>query len=152
MREVINKDYNYTIISAINITKLKSNVRELGFGFTEFISRWVKDGEKFDERSLLIGNIDKETALKLGIKYNQYSIIYKDINGCFEICTTPFDNYNVGDIIKEFNISGNHILNIDDAKEIFIRRKGVGEYFELHEVFQPRPSVFETEERTERLI
>ena len=29
--------------------QLKSDVRELGFGYIEFTSRWVEDGESFDE-------------------------------------------------------------------------------------------------------
>lgn len=150
--------------------ELKSDVRGLYLGFNEFISRWVEDGVSYDERSLLIPNIRKVTALELGKRYGQSSIIYKDYNGCVEICITPFENYQSGDIVRTYNISGDKVLNVNDAQEIFARRKGgpasmpvkgsntkpftlrTVESFELYEVLNPKPSYFQTEERTIKLL
>ena len=103
--------------------QLKSDVRKLGLGFNQFVSRWVEDGESFDEESLLISNIDYKTAIKLGEKYNQSSIIYKDKNSLNEICTTEFETYKPGDVVRTFNI-GKDMMNMKNAEDIFSRRKG----------------------------
>ena len=147
---------------------LKSDIRKLGLGFNQFISRWVEDGESFDEESLLISNIDYKTAIKLGEKYNQSSIIYKDSDSLREICTTAFETYKPGDIVRTFNV-GKDMMNIKDAEDIFSRRKGgpasmpkkgsnrkpfslsVKENFELYEVHNPRPSYFQTKPIIEKL-
>lgn len=139
--------------------QLKSDVRKLGLGFNQFVSRWVEDGESFDEESLLISNIDYKTAIKLGEKYNQSSIIYKDKNSLNEICTTEFETYKPGDVVRTFNI-GKDMMNIKNAEDIFSRRKGsnknpfslsVKEKFELYQVYDPKPSYFQTEPIMEKL-
>lgn len=143
----IVKDDNFAIISPYrtensdaqnrsNMNSLKQEVRKLGYGFNELIARWVEYDENAeknvasDERSLFIHGITKDQAMKLGKKYNQSSIIVKDESGCYEVCTTPFsyeDNgkiieYNVGDTVRPYNITGDKVLNIEDAKEIFSGR------------------------------
>ena len=150
------------------MTHLKADVRKLGLGFNQFISRWVEDGESFDEESLLISNIDFKTAIKLGVKYDQSSIIYKDKDSLREICTTAFETYNPGDVVRTFNI-GKDMMNIKDAEDIFSRRKGgpasmpkkgsnkkpfslsVKENFELYQVYDPKPSYFQTKPIVEKL-
>ena len=132
------------------------------YGFVEFISRWVEDGEAFDERSLFISNIPKEDAIKLGKKYGQSSVIVRDEDGCYEVCTTPFETYSEGDIVRRFNIGGKKVLNIDDAENIFSKRVGgpvskpvkgnrpftLKTVDEMYEVEQPRPSYFQDKETT----
>ena len=151
----------------VRMVKLKSQIRKLGLGFSEFISRWVEDGKAYDERSLLVTGISKEQAIKLGREFNQSSIIFKDKNDCVEICINKFESFSPGDIVREFNISSDHILNLSEAKEIFARKKGgsaskpikrggnrefvlkekpAEESFELYEVEQPRPSYFQNRE------
>ena len=169
----IIEDDNWAIISGYvddnseseNIksqNELKSAVRQLGYGFSESVSRWVSDGIGYDERSILIPGISKEEALKLGAKFKQKSIIVKYDNKCEEICTTAFKDgkitYKPGATIRMYNISGKNALNISDAEEIFSKRKGGpaskpikgnAKPFTLktvEEVLQPRPSYF-TEER-----
>ena len=107
-----------------NHLKLKEEVRELGFGYIEFTSRWVEDGESFDEMSLLIPRIPFDYAFDLGVKYDQSSIIFKDENLCAEYCTNAFENYSQGDLVREFNNVGPNMLNLNDAKDIFMKRKG----------------------------
>ena len=135
------------------MTELKQKVHQMGFGFIQMLSRWVEDGEAFDEQSLLIPNINKEEAIKLGKEYEQSSIIYKEGTKCEEICTTPFETYKENDVVRTFNISGDKVLNIHDAEEIFAHRKGGpvskaikgGKPFTLSEVYEiemPRPSYF----------
>ena len=150
--------------------QLKRDVRNLKPGFNEFISRWVEDGEAYDERSLLIPNIEKEDAIALGKKYQQSSIIWKDVKECVEICTTSFETCKPGDIVRTFKNTGNHIFNTEEAKEIFARRKrGAAsmpvkgsnkkpftlkqeENLELYEVLSPQPSYFQEEERYIRIL
>ena len=157
------------------MVQLKTKVRSLNLGFNQFISRWVEDGQAFDEQSLLIPNINEEQAIKLGREFNQSSIIFKDSESCREICTTEFKDgeaiYHLGEIVRVFYNTGNHILNIEEAKEIFLRRKGgpvsmpvkgdrrpftlkerAIESFELYELEQPRPSYFQNKGRQIKLI
>lgn len=153
------------------MTNLKSDVRNgLKLGFNQFISRWVEDGEAFDEESLMIPNISFEDAINLGKKYEQSSVIFKDGDSCREICTTEFETYKPGDVVRTFYNVGDHVLNVEEAKDIFARRRGgpvsmpkkgsnkqpftlkVKENFELFEVENPRPSYFETEPTLRKLI
>lgn len=150
------------------MVKLKADVRDMGLGFSQFISRWVEDGEAFDESSLLIPNISLEDAIALGKKYHQSSIIYKDKDSCKEICTTPFETYTDGDTVRVFNTNGKSVLNIEDAKAIFSRRVGgpvskpvkggntrpftLKTVDEVYEVEQPKASVFSTEYRYNRIL
>ena len=122
-------DVSFAIISGERpdndgTSELKRDVRKLGFGFNEFIGRWVEDGVNYDEKSLLIPNISFKKAFELSQKYNQSSFIYKDKNGCKEYCTTPFENYSVGDVVRTYNIDKNHPLNTAVAKDIFAGKKG----------------------------
>lgn len=105
-------------------SELKKDVRNLGLGFNEFIGRWVEDGVNYDENSLLIPNISFKKAFELSQKYNQSSFIYKDKNGCKEYCTTPFEEYSVGDVVRTYNIDKDKPLNTAIAKDIFAGRKG----------------------------
>lgn len=141
---------------------LKSIIRSNKLGFVEFLSRWVEDNEAFDERSLMIPNIDLNLALKLGKEFEQSSIIYKDDDGCREICTTAFETYSPGDIVRTYNISGDKVLNVSDAEAIFSKRVGGpvskpvkgGKPFTLktvEEIEPPRASYFHQNERRFRI-
>ena len=104
--------------------ELKKDVRNLNLGFNEFIGRWVEDGINYDEKSLLIPKISFKQAFELGKKYNQSSIIFKDKNGINEYCTTPFEVYDVGDVVRKYNIDKNKPLNTETAKQIFAGKIG----------------------------
>jgi len=152
------------------MNSLKLKVREMGYGFNQFISRWVEGGQAFDEQSLLIPNITKDRALSLGKEFEQSSIIFKDSESCREICINPFEDYKPGQVVRIFFNTGNHILNIDEAKEIFARRKGgppsipvkgsnkqpfsphQKKAFELYEVEQPRASYFQRKETKRKIF
>jgi hypothetical protein len=59
--------------------QLKDSVRALGHGYIEQKSGYTyDDGTIADERSLFIPNISFDDAIKLGKKYNQETILYKD--------------------------------------------------------------------------
>ena len=116
---------------------LKSDVRRLGLGFDHFLSRWVEDGKSFEEGYLLISDIECGAAIKLGAKYDQNSIIYKDKDSLKEICTIAFEEYEPGDIVRTFNT----------GKDVMSKK----ESFELYQVYEPRPSYFQTEPVIERI-
>ncbi len=112
-------------------TQLKRDVKNAGYGFNEFVGRWVEQNpesganDASDENSLLIKGIGKNLAMKLGAKYEQSSIIYKEgKDSIVEICTTPFTDYNgnkhkVGDIINNFHVDPKKPLNNTVASKIF---------------------------------
>ena len=63
-------------------------------------------------------------ACRLGAKYNQSTIIFKDGEKIEVICTTPFTDwkgnvYKPGDIINTFHVDPEHPLNSTIASEIF---------------------------------
>lgn len=134
--------------------QLKKDVRALGYGFIEFISKWVEDNFSSDEESLFIPNIKKEEIINLGKKYKQSSIIFNDK----EYCTTPFENYKPGDIVRTYNLNKNEPMNLKDAEEIFAGRllnravskpkKGSNskpftlELSEVYEVIPAKPTTF----------
>lgn len=146
---------------------LKQKCREKNYGFSEFISRWSEQDSETgevnssDERALMIFGIPENEALELGQDYNQSSIIFNDKNGCREICTNQFADwetghvYKPGDTVREFKTQGKDILNIDDAREIFQKKrggpasmpvKGTQRPFHLSEAYmleKPRPSYFQ---------
>lgn len=164
----INENNNWAIVSAWKydldnienhqrMINLRSKVRNKKFGYIPFISKWAENGEVFDEESLFIPKMSKEDAIELGKEFNQSSVIIKNDDGCFEICTVPFVSYegkkfNIGDIVRKFNT--NNKLNIDDAKNIFAGRiggaasqllRGSKTSFRLSEVWEiedPRASYF----------
>lgn len=104
--------------------QFKNEVRDAGLGYIEFVSRWVEDGEAFDEESLLIPGCSLEQAKAWGTAYDQASVIYKDEDGCREICTNDFETYTPYNVVRVFNNVGPNMLNLSDAKEIFERRRG----------------------------
>ncbi len=124
-----NDDVSFAIISGERpdndrTAELKKDVRNMGFGFNEFIGRWVEDGVNYDEKSLMITKIPFKQAFELGQKYNQSSIIYKNSDGCKEYCTTPFEDYSVGDVVRTYNINKDNPLNTKVASEIFSGMRG----------------------------
>lgn len=150
------------------LTKLKSDVRNLGLGFNQLISRWVEDGEAFDEQSLFIPNITYKQAYALSKAYEQSSFIFKDKDGLREICTTPFENYSEGDVVRTYKTGRNELFNFEDAKAVFSRRVGgPGSQLvkgsnkqpfqfktvdEVWEVKQPRPSYMQTKYTYNRIL
>lgn len=138
----LTDDSSFAIISACRPNEdnfkrtyeLKKDVRKLGYGFNEFVAKWAEQNpstnevESSDENSLLIKNIPLKTAVNLGSKYSQASIIYKDKDRIEEICTTDFVDYNGkqrkrGDIVNTFHVDPNKPLNSEVASQIFTGKK-----------------------------
>lgn len=150
------------------MTNLKSDVRKLGYGFNQLVSRWVEDGEAFDEQSLFIPDISYKEAYALSTKYNQSSFIFKDDESCREICTTAFETFKPGETVRTYFNSGDHVFNFDDAKAVFSKRVGgpasklikgsnsqpfqFHQVNEVYEVIPPKPSYFQTEYSYKRIL
>ncbi len=171
----ITEDDNWAIVSPYRrenddrtneklMSQFKSEVRDSGYGFIQFVLRWTGDGETLVESSLLIPNCTKEDALGFGRKYHQSSVIVRDERGCNEICTTDLEDentkYKYGDIARTYNLSGNKVMNHCEAETIFSKRIGHSasmpenkadrKHFglsEVYEVSQPRPSYFQNGNR-----
>ena len=146
------------------MSQFKSEVRNSGYGFIQFISRWVEEGEAFDESSLLIPNCTREDALGFGKKYHQSSVIIRDERGCNEICTTDLEDentkYKYGDIARTYDLSGNKVMSCDEVEPIFSERidspasmpknkTGLKplRLSEVYEISQSRPSYFQNGNR-----
>lgn len=151
------------------MSQFKSEVRNSGYGFIQFISRWTEDGETLVESSLLIPNCTKEDALGFGRKYHQSSVIVRDACGCNEICTTDFEDGNIkykyGDVVRNYDLSGDKVMNHCEAETIFSKRTGHSasmpenkadrKHFglsEVYEVSQPRPSYFQNGNRQKLIL
>ena len=176
----ITEDDNWAIVSPYRrenddrtneklMSQFKSEVRNSGYGFIQFISRWAGDGETLVESSLLIPNCTKEDALKFGKEYHQISVIVRDDSGCKEICTTDFEDgntsYNSGEIVRTYNLSGNKVMNYDEVEAIVSERIGGPAIMpqnktgrkpfrlsEVYEVSQPRPSYFQNGNRQKLIL
>ena len=116
------------------LRRFKAEVRAMKLGFTEFVSKWVEEGDdgkmlSSDERSLAVYGISREDAMEFGKQYQQSSILFKDGTGCYELCTSAFVDYDgnkfdPGDVVRKFNISGSAPFNLKDAEDIFSKLKG----------------------------
>ena len=113
---------------------LKAYVKKKGYGYTELKSVWSETNPKTgevthdNEYSLLIYNMGRKEAMKLGADYNQSSVIVKEGDTISEICTTPFEtsdgkNASVGEVVRTFNVDGDKVLNIETANAILSGEK-----------------------------
>ena len=69
-----------------NHKQLKTSIRDLGYGFIEMRGGYKEEEGGFvKEKSLFIPNITKKEMIKLGQKYEQDSILYKDSNAFVSI-------------------------------------------------------------------
>jgi|SRR5208282_476976 len=83
--------------------ELENDIRNMGYGFIEQKSGYSytkANGEKgiSYELSFFVPNITLEQVIKLGIKYGQESILYKDDKGFRSIYTTNNDGLHIGQI------------------------------------------------------
>ena len=108
-----------------NMSKLKEEVRGLGYGFNELRALWsypsdtTGEMQQSEEYSLIIYGMGKEEAMRLGKKHEQTSVIVKEGDTVQEICTTPTRYHSVGDAINTFDVKGKKVLNIKKAEDVF---------------------------------
>ena len=109
------------------MVKLKSEVRQMGYGFNELRALWsypsdsTGEIQQSEEFSLIIYGMGKKEAMQLGKEYEQTSVIVKDGNVVQEICTTPTRYHSVGEVIRTYNTTGKNVLNIETAEKVFAK-------------------------------
>lgn len=118
--------------------ELKKDVRKLKYGFIETIGGFNEHGIIVKEKSMFIPNIKKEDLFKLGVKYQQISVIYKDDKEFIEIET---ENKS-GKILNTFDRLSDKNLSIEsDVVKDFFTQIAKGSHkdkkflFKLEEMF-----------------
>ena len=149
------EDYQRRLAELKDIVKNK-----YGLSYIQFKSIWIENGVDTAEYSLLIGPVDYKTAFDLAQKYNQTSFIFKDEDGkLFEVYSTTskdefYRDHKIGDVIRIFKNSGQY-LDINTAIAIFDRKNrpfSLAELKEVWEIYEPKPSYFQTEVREVRIL
>jgi hypothetical protein len=97
---------NFTLTENLERYKeLKNIVRNtLNLGFIELEGGFFEEGDWVNEKSLFIPKITKKDLLDLGVRFDQYSVIYKDDNEFVEIGANQFSG--IGKVITNFIKSG----------------------------------------------
>lgn len=104
-------------------SKLKKDIRSLGFGFIELASSWEENGEVSKEQSLFIPNISLKEIVSLGNKYVQYSVLYGNSGTVNHICTFAEYCGSVGKVLDTFTKSN---ISESDFKGAFSQLKKGG--------------------------
>jgi hypothetical protein len=103
-----------------HFAELRETIKKLGYGYIE-LQGGYKEIEGFvTELSLFIPKIDKKTLIKLGQKYDQESVIYKDGKEFSLIGTNRI--HGVGTVIRSFIKSAgksNMTMAAELTKEFF---------------------------------
>lgn len=100
-------------------TQLKNDVRKLGFGFIEMAGGFEEEDGTVQEKSLFIPKMPKDVALRLGEKYEQYSVLWKSPDEFVEVGTNA--ESGIGTIINHFKKTGRDVidLNKDSVKNFW---------------------------------
>lgn len=98
---------------------LREDAQAGGLNVHEYIFRWTEGGEESEEDKLMIPGISFKTAVRLGAKYEQPTILFKDREGIREVCTAPFGSYQAGDIVSTCEINREKPLSPEVTKYLF---------------------------------
>lgn len=125
------KGYTFVVISSFdknlkiktnneNHEKMRKELRSMGYGYIELTSKWINDiKETESEKSFFVTGMEKEDALNLGKKYNQYSVIWKDNNEFVEIKVLN------GSVLKTYKKeSGRNNLSIGRTDLYSVMKRG----------------------------
>jgi hypothetical protein len=99
--------------------ELKKAVRTLGYGFIEMQGGFKEEDGFTLEKSLFIPNISRKEIVDLGIKYDQYSVLYKDSDEFLEIGTNS--NAGIKRVKNRFQFKDRNSLELaqDAMKDFF---------------------------------
>jgi len=100
--------------------QLKIDIRKLGYGYVELNGGFNEDGHIVSELSCFIPNISKKQIIELGVKYEQYSVLYKDKNEFVEVGTNK--HAGIGSI-------KNHFLFKSSSKNLSLDKNSTKEFF-----------------------
>lgn len=86
--------------------KLKNRVRELGYGYVELDSGYTYAGEGeevlIEEQSLMIPQIRKREAVKLGQEFDQEAILWKKDTTFVSLATSKSGERGIGSVKMSF--------------------------------------------------
>ena len=85
--------------------ELKTLVRGMGLGFIELKGGFMEEGGFVEEISLFIPNISKEEIVNLGIKFDQYTILFKNEIEFVAIGTNK--NSGINKVLDSFKFNAN---------------------------------------------
>ena len=88
----------------------------------ELRSKWIEGDKCYEERSLLIYNLLGSEAVRLGKKYDQFSVLLKTQFRCFEICTFSQGDCSAGQTVHIYASTMSGCLSEQTAREIFSRK------------------------------
>ncbi len=93
----------------------------------EFDSGWEFTNDKGEKKVIqepfcFVADIKKDDAVKLGVKYNQKAIIYKDSESFQRISTNEIDG--IGNITKKIDLPSS--LTMENFKEIYEELREIG--------------------------
>jgi hypothetical protein len=101
---------------------LENDIKDLDKGYIKVSGGYVETDDtgksvETHERSFIISDISKESAIRLGKKYEQESVLYKDKTQFSYISTKDVPSYPVGSVIMNFQKSKGRD-NMTFAKEM----------------------------------
>ncbi|MBQ2642895.1 MAG: hypothetical protein IJF94_03745 [Eubacterium sp.] len=103
-------------------TELRGETLGLKCRYCHIVARWTNEkNEQIDESGMIIYGISLKDALRLGTKYSQDSVIYKDQNGLKRISTGLNNDYVIGHVIAEYDNSRDALEN--DLEQIILNKK-----------------------------
>lgn len=97
--------------------ELKDVVRKMGYGFIELKGGYEEESGIVEEKSLFIPSISKKELMDLGQKYEQDSVIFKDMNEFSLIGTNKFTG--VGKVLANFRFSSGRENLVAGMKDLF---------------------------------
>jgi len=97
-----------------NYTELIQNVRDLGYGYIELRGGYRETTGFVKEKSIFIPNISKNDIIKLGKKFDQDSVLFKDNDEFVEIGTNSLTG--IGRILTNFKKKSG-VTNMNLAKD-----------------------------------
>ena len=97
-----------------NYIELIKDIRDLGYGYIKMRGGYKEKTGFVREKSLFVPNIKKSEIIELGRKYNQDSILFKDVNKFVEIGTNK--ETGIGKILMNFKKQSN-VDNLNLAKD-----------------------------------
>ena len=134
----------------VNLANLRHDVYQ--YGCLKFEAHWLKGKDTSIERFLIIKDLPFKEALKLGERYNQTTIGFKDADGYREIQLKPSKVFKSGETILLYrNINLAELFTAHKNISI-VSHKALYKLSALYLVHDPRPSYFETTERLEQII
>lgn len=87
------------------------------YGYYILVIQWLENGSLSEEELLFLPNIREKEAIELGRRYDQASILFKNVAGFFELTTSEWGDHGIGETIRFY--SRNARISEKDFAEAF---------------------------------